>query len=389
MKKISALILFMILITSVFPRICFADEETNSVILENNIEAPEFQVLSNDVKLLLKSYFDWHYKNLKNNKNDYIDNLDMLITNNDLIEFKKAKLNWSYNWQNRLNEEVLNYSIYLDLNDFKDEGNYILMNVIYGEDLVIKSSPEVVQQIRNQNHKLVIKNENGILTIVNDYYSDEFLNENFDISEDEFFNNFEDKIANSKLQTTTLDLKNKLNSIDTLYNDYKSNLNASKLTSESLSLSPRIYSRRYSRYNGAAAANYAVKYALSYNSNYTNWDPRGGDCTNFVSQCLLAGGLPTDAAWYKDSNTWVRVIDLYDWLTRQKDYARSLTWQENATVGDIVQLYNSKKGWYHSLIISYNRNNSGELFVSSHSDEWRNRALSNYTQTKRFLILTS
>ncbi|MEG0309063.1 MAG: amidase domain-containing protein [Clostridium sp.] len=377
MKKISALIL------SFLPKIRFADEEKSSIILENHIEAPEFQVLSNDVELLLKNYLDWHYKNLKNNNSNYIDNLHILITNKDLIEFKKAKLNWSYNWQNKLNEEVLSYSIYLDLNDFKNQGNYILMNVTYGEDLVTKSNPEVVQQIRNQNHKLVIKNENGILTIVNDYYNDEFLNENFDISEDEFFNSLEDNISNSRLKGATLYLRNKLNFIDTHYKRYKSNLDASKRASESLS------PKRYSKYNGDAAANYAVQYALSYNSNYTNWTNEGGDCTNFVSQCLLAGGIHTDAAWYKDSNKWLRVVELHDWLTRRKDYARSLTWQENATAGDIVQLYTSEKGWYHSLIISCNRNNSGELFISSHSGDWRNRALSNYTQTKRFLILTS
>ena len=43
-------------------------------------------------------------------------------------------------------------------------------------------------------------------------------------------------------------------------------------------------------YNGPAAASYADTWALGYNSNYLTF---GDDCTNFVSQALKAGGLPT------------------------------------------------------------------------------------------------
>lgn len=43
----------------------------------------------------------------------------------------------------------------------------------------------------------------------------------------------------------------------------------------------------YSWYFGQDAANYAVTYATSYNSSYHEFS---SDCTNFASQCVLAGG---------------------------------------------------------------------------------------------------
>jgi hypothetical protein len=60
----------------------------------------------------------------------------------------------------------------------------------------------------------------------------------------------------------------------------------------------------YSRYT---ASSYAVTYYSSYNPNYYNFNSAGGDCTNFVSQALLAGGQvegsDSDSAgwWYNGS----------------------------------------------------------------------------------------
>lgn len=45
-------------------------------------------------------------------------------------------------------------------------------------------------------------------------------------------------------------------------------------------------------YDRNKAVAYAHKYAYSRNPNYYNFDNIGGDCTNFVSQVLAAGGEP-------------------------------------------------------------------------------------------------
>ena len=44
-------------------------------------------------------------------------------------------------------------------------------------------------------------------------------------------------------------------------------------------------------YDRDKACQYAQRYAYNYNPNYKDYNAVGGDCANFVSQCLIAGGL--------------------------------------------------------------------------------------------------
>ena len=41
------------------------------------------------------------------------------------------------------------------------------------------------------------------------------------------------------------------------------------------------------------AVRYAAAWALSRNPVYPDFTNMGGDCANFISQCLRAGGAPT------------------------------------------------------------------------------------------------
>ena len=66
-------------------------------------------------------------------------------------------------------------------------------------------------------------------------------------------------------------------------------------------------------YNKDAAIAYARKYAANYNPAYPAM--AGGDCASFVSQCLLAGGLPMDSTWYyKSSNNFSKYWSYAYWL---------------------------------------------------------------------------
>src|SRR5699024_7748176 len=55
-------------------------------------------------------------------------------------------------------------------------------------------------------------------------------------------------------------------------------------------------------YERAAAVAYAHRWAYGRNPDFYNYDTVGGDCTNFASQCLLAGGgamnFTPDFGWY-------------------------------------------------------------------------------------------
>lgn len=135
-------------------------------------------------------------------------------------------------------------------------------------------------------------------------------------------------------------------------------------------------------YNPLTAARYAIQHSATsnYNKNYPNYHS-GGDCTNFVSQCLVAGGISmsfsptphpdlydTTDYWYHYYNddgmyyynyttSWIRVDDLYVYLVGHR-HAVSMTYTLNnvlqqAKVGDIIQISrNGGNSYYHSYIVS-------------------------------------
>jgi hypothetical protein len=105
-------------------------------------------------------------------------------------------------------------------------------------------------------------------------------------------------------------------------------------------------------YDRFAAARYATRWALGRNSAYKNFSGHGygGDCTNFASQCLAAGGWPMiqggrrDAdAWYcndndgDNSNTWSSASWFYDHLDRSPR-TKALDSKDDLNIGDIVML---------------------------------------------------
>lgn len=86
-----------------------------------------------------------------------------------------------------------------------------------------------------------------------------------------------------------------------------------------------MHYRSISSYNRIKAVNYAVNYAVVPNSSYRYFavqGSNGGDCTNFTSQCLRAGGAPLifsgrNQWWYNQnasSVSWAVAGSLYWYL---------------------------------------------------------------------------
>ncbi|MDD1622281.1 MAG: amidase domain-containing protein, partial [Methylococcaceae bacterium] len=61
-----------------------------------------------------------------------------------------------------------------------------------------------------------------------------------------------------------------------------------------------------SSFNKYGARDYALRWVANYNPNFQNFDQRGGDCTNFVSQAWnVGGGIPQDnRTWYHAHSRW-------------------------------------------------------------------------------------
>lgn len=57
-------------------------------------------------------------------------------------------------------------------------------------------------------------------------------------------------------------------------------------------------------YSYSSMATYLETYWQNYNPNYRDFSGSGGDCTNFVSQALRAGGWTDVSGLYTNSNYW-------------------------------------------------------------------------------------
>ena len=156
-------------------------------------------------------------------------------------------------------------------------------------------------------------------------------------------------------------------------------------------------------YDRNRAVEYAKTWALSRNPLFFDFTGGGGNCTNFVSQCLLAGSLtmnPTSIfGWYYSSvedrsPSWTGVREFYEFMVGIGDFSGknerigpfcTEVARENIELGDVVQLANSRGQFYHSLLVTgFGRN--GEILISAQSNDALDRPLSTYNYAgARFL----
>ena len=158
------------------------------------------------------------------------------------------------------------------------------------------------------------------------------------------------------------------------------------------------------KYDKHAAANYALRWGMSFNPEYANHTGQG-DCTNFVSQCVHAGGVPmrrprsvyarpdiyrTNMYWYsvryknyrnayrrKETTAWTTVKGFFaHWKFKKNTKiikCKNLEeLKKKVDLGDIVQLHSRKEGWHHSIIISVKE--SSKICYAGHSKrhKWAN-----------------
>ena len=148
---------------------------------------------------------------------------------------------------------------------------------------------------------------------------------------------------------------------------------------------------RIINYDRKRAIQYAKKWAYSRNPNYYNFDNIGGDCTNYISQCIYAGSkimnYDKENGWYYNSiddrsPSWTSAQYLYNFLTKNKGYGPygNIAKQNQVYIGDIVQFKFDKEYFSHSAIIVKigDINSLDQIFVASHSMDVSNKKVSNY-----------
>lgn len=144
------------------------------------------------------------------------------------------------------------------------------------------------------------------------------------------------------------------------------------------------------RYQKEEAIAYAKKWAYLRNPAYYNFDPVGGDCTNFISQCLFEAGKTMNHeqnGWYyysgnQKSPSWTGVEYLYQFLIHNKavgPFGKEVALEETQ-IGDIVQLSFDGEKFSHSLLIVEKKQE--EIKVATHTFDSYGRSLSSYMYKK-------
>ncbi len=140
-------------------------------------------------------------------------------------------------------------------------------------------------------------------------------------------------------------------------------------------------------YERERAVLYARKYALVRNPLFFSFAGIGGNCTNFVSQCVLAGSCVMNYTpiygWYylstnRRSASWTGVEFFYNFMIGNTDvgpFAIEST-LDGAEIGDVIQLQNSEGVFYHTIIISEIRD--GEIYICANSNDALDKPLSEY-----------
>lgn len=152
-------------------------------------------------------------------------------------------------------------------------------------------------------------------------------------------------------------------------------------------------------YNRQNVINYAKKWAYGRNPKYYNYDSLGGDCTNFISQCIFAGSqvmnYDKQNGWYyinanNKSPSWTGVQFLYNFLCNNKSvgpYGKSIE-QNKIEIGDIIQLSFDGVSYHHTLVVVkiVNRQSLNDIYTASHTFDSYERKVSSYSfQNARFI----
>lgn len=119
----------------------------------------------------------------------------------------------------------------------------------------------------------------------------------------------------------------------------------------------------------------------------------GGDCTNFASQCIYAGGMSMNYkkiyGWYyingnNKSPSWTGVEFLYKFLTTNNGIGPKgeETYLTKIEVGDIIQISFDKNTFTHTLVVVQPGINIYNLKIACHTYDAFNKSLAEYTFEK-------
>ncbi len=145
-----------------------------------------------------------------------------------------------------------------------------------------------------------------------------------------------------------------------------------------------LVTKPYRRENALA---YAKKFAFGQNPAFASFAGIGGNCTNFVSQCIYAGGCEMNYTptfgWYfisldDRSPSWTGVEYFYNFIVENAGvgpFGRVAN-SDELEIGDVIQLGREGEGYYHTLLVV--GFDGEDILIAAQTDNAYARPLSTY-----------
>ncbi|NFK98207.1 hypothetical protein FDC58_18240 [Clostridium botulinum] len=335
MKKILSLCITLLLFLGMLP--------CTSVFASENASSTK---TTEEVENVLTNYFD----NLLSIKKDLcVSENDAILPNSSLDEYNKLLSETTVRWFEGVDQQLDWYNLSTKINSLKNENNLVKVDV----DLTVNCQYKDTDSDSGytDNHILYLKQVDDKLYVEKDIFE-------IDMKAKDVEKNIKSIGGYDKY------ISKKINEQKTKHKTLNKDLKARTLEEQNY-----IAYRSSGSYNRKAAS----KWALS--NVYSSEDYSGQDCTNFVSKALNAGGIPKSSTWCPGSNAWIRVIDLRSYLINN-DIATQYSNSNTSQLGDVIQLYNKKGVWSHSVMVTMKSGDN--IYVSAHSNAYWNRAFDEY-----------
>ena len=154
-------------------------------------------------------------------------------------------------------------------------------------------------------------------------------------------------------------------------------------------------------YDRAAAYDYLMAYCDERNPRWYAYDDVGGNCMNFGSQVLLAGGIPEDEKgdeeWYWDGQndldlSWINVGHFYDYCRDNEGYGLVADTEAGYYTGEVgdVMIVGFAGDHRHTTIISHvvedEEGNVVDYLITCNTTNYKDFPVSAYYYTFHRLI---
>lgn len=256
-----------------------------------------------------------------------------------LYENLTTKINFYSIWSKKLHHKYTNSNFKYKYKILEQYNNLLKIKLTLTNSFFINFKDKFIKSASIDEYLLIVEYTKNYLfnTLVLIPHEEDELNYN------KYLVTSLSSISNTDFNILTFNAFNlwneKIKNIDKLYADFMNKFSYSRLS--------------YLKYNVTNALKYAEKYALIPNEKYRNFNDSGGDCTNFVSQILHAGGIPLTNTWKPYSGSWIRVGELYNYIIKN-NLGKKLPDNSAYLQGSIIQFYTPQKGYFfHSGFISY------------------------------------